>query len=81
MEPTVFYNIIGKSIAKDTDVYDSINGITLSPKKNFCILKIWMKNCDIKDPSIFIDIDGFSKEGCLFKSMSLRINLYVYIKI
>ena len=26
-----------------------------------------MKNCDIKDPSIFIDIDGFSKEGCLFK--------------
>ena len=30
---TVFYNIIGKSIAKDTDVYDSINGITLSPKR------------------------------------------------
>ena len=63
----VFYNVIGKSISKNEDVYDSINGMTLSPKKNFCILKIWMKNCEIKDPSIFIDIDGFSKEGCLFK--------------
>lgn len=64
---TVFYNIIGKSISKQDSVYDAINGITLSPKKNFCILKIWMKNCEIKDPSIFIDIYGFSKEGCLFK--------------
>jgi hypothetical protein len=63
----VFYNVIGKSISKNNDVYDGINGITLSPKKNFCILKLWMKDCSIKDPSVFIDIDGFSKEGCLFK--------------
>ena len=33
--------LIGENILKDkTNIY-SINGISISPKKNFCIIKIW----------------------------------------
>jgi hypothetical protein len=63
----VFYSLIGKTITKNKEIYRKINGITLSPKKGFCILKIWMVDCELQDPDIFIDINGFNKEGCLFK--------------
>tara|TARA_B100001057_G_scaffold281501_1_gene281857 strand:- start:415 stop:942 length:528 start_codon:yes stop_codon:yes gene_type:complete len=44
-----------------------ITGITISPKKNFCIIKIWLSNCDNNDPDIITNIDGLPKHGCLFK--------------
>lgn len=63
----VYFHLIGCTITKNKLYYENINGITLSPKKKFCILKIWMKNCDLKDPNIFIDIENLLTEGCLFK--------------
>ena len=63
----VFFHLIGRTITKNRKYYKNINGITLSPKKKFCILKIWMKNCDLKDPDIFVDIDNLESSGCLFK--------------
>ena len=63
----VYFNVIGSSITKDKKYQANINGITLSPKKKFCILKIWMKNCDLKDPNLFITIHNLTSEGCLFK--------------
>ena len=29
------------------DKWDNINGLSISPKKNFCIIKIWLKQKDI----------------------------------
>ena len=63
----VFYSIVGSCITKDKNHYKHINGITLSPKKKFCILKIWMDNCDLIDPNIFIHIDNLDPTGCIFK--------------
>ena len=63
----VYFSVIGCSITKKKSDYEKINGITLSPKKKFCILKIWMKDCTLKDPSIFISIPNLLSEGCLFK--------------
>ena len=63
----VYFSVIGSTITKNKKYYKLINGITLSPKKKFCILKIWMCNCDLKDPDIFIDIPNLTREGCLFK--------------
>ena len=63
----VFFNLIGKSIIKNKTYYSKINGITLSPKKKFCILKIWMSDCNLKDPEIFEEINYLTNEGCLFK--------------
>ena len=39
----LFFLICGESLFTDKDYNDNVNGITISPKKNFCIVKIWMK--------------------------------------
>jgi len=51
----------------DEDFEQSINGISVSPKKAFCIIKLWMKDCKCTDVSPVIDIKGLNKEGCIFK--------------
>ena len=42
------YLIMGQSITNDKEFYDNINGVTISPKRNFCIIKIWTRNSDYK---------------------------------
>ena len=63
----LFYLICGESLCNDDDIIKNINGITISPKKHFCIIKIWLNTCDYKDPNIFVDITNLQKQGCLFK--------------
>ena len=46
---------------------DMINGISISPKRNFCILKIWLSTCDYQDPTLITNIKGLENRGCLFK--------------
>lgn len=48
------------------NVYDTINGITISPKTNFAILKIWLSNDSIKNPKQ-IDIKNISYNQCIIK--------------
>tara|TARA_B100001093_G_scaffold519868_1_gene611008 strand:- start:1571 stop:2095 length:525 start_codon:yes stop_codon:yes gene_type:complete len=60
------YVLLGETLTQP-NLSKYINGITISPKKNFCIIKIWLENCDNYDPAIINDIDGLSKHGCLFK--------------
>lgn len=38
--------MIGEHILDDQEYIMDINGISISPKKNFCILKIWNKDCN-----------------------------------
>lgn len=63
----LFYSLCGESLFDNKKYNKSINGITISPKKNFCIVKIWLINCDIQDPEVLISIPNLSKQGCLFK--------------
>lgn len=44
-----------------------INGVTISPKRNFCILKIWLSDCSIQDPLSIVKLDNLTKMGCIFK--------------
>jgi hypothetical protein len=60
------YVLLGETLTK-SDLSKYINGITISPKKNFCIIKIWLANCDHNNPEIIAEIDGLSRHGCLFK--------------
>jgi len=64
---TLFYAICGETLCVDKKYNSVINGITISPKKNFCIIKIWLENCSIQDSKIIIDIPNLVKDGCLFK--------------
>ena len=61
------YSLCGETLCKDVSKTHLINGITVSPKKNFCIVKIWLSDCSMQDPDVLIPIANLSKQGCLFK--------------
>ena len=61
------YGLLGESLSSNPKFVETINGITVSPKKMFCIIKVWVSSCDFTDCSLFVDIDNLDKEGCLFK--------------
>ena len=66
----LFYSLCGETLCKDALHSKNVNGITISPKKSFCIIKVWLKDCSIQDPNILIDIPNLSKQGCLFKKQA-----------
>lgn len=66
----LFYHLIGNTLSRDKAFMRNITGITISPKKGFCIIKIWMTNCDLQNPQYITEIDGLYKEGVIFKKHS-----------
>lgn len=62
------YRLVGETLSTNQSTSCEINGITISPKKNFCVIKIWMATCGNQDPSIIKNIGtGIVSMGCLFK--------------
>jgi hypothetical protein len=55
--------MIGENICENIENCSNINGVSISPKKNFCIVKIWNSNNELCDTSIlsssmnFLNID------------------------
>ena len=60
------FMLMGGSLAEN-NIVDSINGITISPKKNFCIIKIWLGDCENQNPQDINYFSGIDSNGCLFK--------------
>jgi len=62
------YVIVGNTISSNPKFVSKVTGITISPKKNFCIIKIWMSDCTNQNSSIITnDVSGIISNGCLFK--------------
>ena len=62
------YVLVGETLSSNATFVNSISGITISPKKNFCIVKIWMINCDHQNPQVVTgDVKHLIPQGCLFK--------------
>ena len=61
------YVLVGETISSESFFVNCVTGITISPKKNFCIIKIWLTDCSVQDPNIIINIPNLAKQGCLFK--------------
>jgi hypothetical protein len=62
------YVLVGDTISNNSSFVSCVTGITISPKKNFCIIKIWMTNCDNQNPMVVTsEVKGLSHQGCLFK--------------
>lgn len=40
---------VGEYISKDIEKCQTINGISISPKKTFCIIKIWNNDCHLSN--------------------------------
>lgn len=59
--------ITGGSVSDNHNFYNCITGITISPKKSFCILKFWMTNLQYQNPKEIKETNGLSSHGCLFK--------------
>lgn len=62
------YSTLGNTVSKQMSFVDKVTGITISPKKNFCIIKIWMADCTNQNPSVVTnEIKGIVSQGCIFK--------------
>lgn len=61
------YHILGESITNDSSLMSKINGATISPKRNFCIIKIWLSDCEIQSVSKIVNVNGLDKRGVIFK--------------
>lgn len=62
-------NLISENITNDTELNENIvNGVSISPKKNNCILKIWIKNNKHNNVSILKKINNLDYDNVLFKS-------------
>ena len=61
------YTLIGESLTNNIKLQPNINGITISPKKNFCIIKVWCATCDFQNPDLIMEVENLSAHGCLFK--------------
>lgn len=62
------YCTLGNTISKQMSFVDKVTGFTISPKKNFCIIKIWMADCSNQNPAIVTnEIKGIVSQGCIFK--------------
>jgi translation initiation factor 4E len=70
----LLYVLCGNTLMVNNTYSHLINGISISPKKSFCIIKIWMKDCTIQDPTELIEIKDLLKEGCLFKKHEPEFN-------
>ena len=60
--------VCGETISTCDGFINDITGLTISPKKSFCIIKIWMAVSDYQDPDMIVDIPNLTKHGCLFKT-------------
>ena len=61
------YHIMGESITDNKKLLTKVNGCTISPKKNFCIIKIWISDCSNQTVSNIADVIGLDKHGVIFK--------------
>lgn len=65
---TISMNLCCENIS-DNDTIE-VNGISISPKKNFCIIKIWINKND-DNLNNLKKIENISYEGIIYKSHSL----------
>ena len=61
------YMLVGESLSSNNEIANSVTGISISPKKNFCIIKIWFNNCKNQNPALITsEIPGITSQGVLF---------------
>jgi len=64
----LLYVLIGETLTSSDSFNRNICGITLSPKKNFCVVKVWMQNKDFQNPALITDkVKNLIPSSALFK--------------
>ena len=63
----ISYMLTGESLTNNKELLKTLNGITVSPKKSFCIMKIWTSTLKFQNVKELNEIEDVSFQGCLFK--------------
>jgi len=66
---SISISLLSENISNDENI--NINGISISPKKNFCIIKIWT-NKTTNNIKTLKPIKNLSYEGIIFKPHSIH---------
>ena len=64
----LLFALCGETLFLDHRHCALVNGITISPKKFFCIIKVWLADCSLQDPALMIPIANLNLAGCLFRN-------------
>ena len=59
--------LVNESILKDEKEFNNINGISISPKKTFSIIKIWFRNNENQTEDKFNNLDGMIFKEAIYK--------------
>tara|TARA_Y100000022_G_scaffold194123_1_gene198101 strand:+ start:2254 stop:2775 length:522 start_codon:yes stop_codon:yes gene_type:complete len=59
--------MIGEYLCLEDDKNNEINGLSISPKKNFCVIKIWNTQCIDTETDIFSDIPFLDLSGSIYR--------------
>jgi hypothetical protein len=60
-------NLATNLLSKNDKFLNNVTGVTISPKKTFCIVKIWMETVKYQSVVAMENIDFMNAHGCLFK--------------
>jgi hypothetical protein len=52
----LYYYIIGNTLIENTEILKKITGLSVSPKKNFCIIKLWIEDINQEIQKLIDDI-------------------------
>ena len=62
----VMYSL-GESLMKEPNYSKTINGISISPKRSFSILKIWNNNVKINESNLLNSVEGLNMNEIMYK--------------
>ena len=69
----LFLHLISENIMNDEKLFDEINGISIAPKKEFNIIKIWLRNDKINYKDLIKNIEPYFKlEESLYRKHDLE---------
>tara|TARA_Y100000996_G_C22252437_1_gene532401 strand:+ start:86 stop:625 length:540 start_codon:yes stop_codon:yes gene_type:complete len=77
----IIYYIIGNTILDNELILNNINGISISPKKHFCIFKIWIKDIKILNSELKLNIISDIEMDDVFnvyKKLNVEMNKIIY---
>jgi len=58
---TSISKLLGNTLGKNDDISDNINGISISCKRNYCIVRIWIKNSEASITNYNLDIPNYTQ--------------------
>lgn len=69
----LFLYLISENITNEENLYTEINGISIAPKKEFNIIKIWLKNDNFRYKTLIKNIEPyFNLEDSLYRKHELE---------